>query len=43
MKTKTKKKIQEGIFAGFSEDFRDFVLLCVKDTKEEILLQNIKR
>ncbi|MDF2931262.1 MAG: hypothetical protein K0R36_593 [Chryseobacterium sp.] len=40
MKTKAKKKIEKGIFEGFSKDFKDFVLLCVKETKEEISLQN---
>ncbi|WP_262486683.1 hypothetical protein [Chryseobacterium aquaticum] len=42
MKKKTQKKIKKGIFAGFSKDFRDFVLLCVKDTTEELNLQNTR-
>lgn len=40
MKKKSKKKIEKGIFEGFSENFKDFVLLCVKETKEELLIQN---
>lgn len=40
MKKKLKKKIQKGIFAGFSKDFKDFVILCVKDTKQELSTQN---
>jgi hypothetical protein len=43
MKKKAKKKIDKGIFAGFSTDFKDFVLLCVKEISEEIPTQNITR